>query len=90
MFAACPLPEEGGRTGLQLRREAAARRSVPKNSASSGKAHLPGEEHSECVGTPAKPPFTGGNKTPTVRRRTATGSVLAPARGRCTEEGTKK
>ena len=61
MFAACPLPEEGGRTGLQLRREAAARRSVPKNSASSGKAHLPGEEHSECVGTPAKPPFTGGN-----------------------------
>jgi hypothetical protein len=33
---------------LQLRRGAAARRSVPKNSASSGKAHLPGGEHSEC------------------------------------------
>ena len=48
MFAACPLPEEGGRTGLQLRREAAARRSVPKNSASSGEDRFPGGEHSEC------------------------------------------
>ena len=33
------------------------------------------EENIQNVGrTPAKPPFTGGNKTPTVRRRTATGS----------------
>ena len=33
---------------LQLRQGAAARRSAPKNSASSGKAHLPGGEHSDC------------------------------------------
>ena len=72
-FRRAPVARDSDWKWLQLRREAAARRSVPKNSASSGKAHLPGGEHSECVGTPAKPSFTGGNKTPTVRRRTATG-----------------
>ena len=73
-FRRAPIARDSDWKWLQLRRGAAARRSAPKNSASSGKAHLPGGEHSECVGTPAKPSFTGGNKTPTVRRRTATGS----------------
>ena len=40
------------------------------------------EENIQNVGrTPAKPPFTGGNKTPTVRRRTATGSGFSSGEG---------
>ena len=43
-----PIARDSDWKWLQLRQGAAARRSVPKNSASSGKAHLPGGEHSEC------------------------------------------